>query len=81
MLNAVTKGALAMDLLSLEWSSGNSRVSDAILARRRYCPAMNRAVRTDNGHAKYLNITNDTAGKTKKQSLVLDDGTADILAV
>jgi len=42
---------------------------------------MNRAVRTDNGHAKYLNITNDTAGKTKKQSLVLDDVTADILAV
>jgi len=54
MLNAVTNGALAMELLSREWSSGNKRVSDAMLTRRKYSPAMNRAVRTDNGHARYL---------------------------
>ena len=57
MLNAVTKGALAMDLLSREWSSGNRRVSAAMLACRRYCPAVNTAVRTDNGHARYLRET------------------------
>lgn len=77
MLNAVTNGAWVIDLLRRAWSTGNRRVSDAILTRRRYCPAMNRAVRSDNGHARYLCETSvhhtGTLSQAAKSSSLLND--------